>query len=47
MKTEKYRIIEGIELGLNLLAQDLVFKKHTKKDIDNYINKFKFMGEKQ
>jgi len=42
----RIKIVEVIELGLNMLAQDLVFKKHTEKDINNYINKFKFQEVK-
>lgn len=41
-KQNKITIIESIELGLNILAQDLVFKSHTEKDIKYYINQFKF-----
>ena len=39
---KKISIIEVIELGLNIIAQDLIFKKHTQEEIDNYINRFKF-----
>jgi hypothetical protein len=38
----KINLIEVIELGLNILAQDLIFKKHTEKDIIYYINQFRF-----
>ncbi len=38
---------ELIELGLNILAQDLIFKEHTKKDINNFINQFKFVPIKK
>jgi hypothetical protein len=39
---KKISITEVIELGLNIIAQDLIFKKHTQEEIDNYINRFKF-----
>ena len=39
---KKIDIIAVIELGLNILAQDLIFKKHTEEDIDYYINQFKW-----
>jgi hypothetical protein len=39
----KITLIEAIELGLNILAQDLIKKKHTQREIDNYINQFKFV----
>jgi len=38
----KIKIVEVIETGLNILVQDLLFKKHTKDDIKRYINQFKF-----
>ena len=38
----KMTIVDAIELGLNIIAQDLVFKEHTEKDIINFINRFKF-----
>lgn len=41
-KKEKVSIINTIELGLNILAQDLIFKKHTEEDINHYVNRFKF-----
>ena len=41
IKMKKIPIIEAIELGLNILAQDLIFERHTEKDLKDYINKFK------
>ena len=41
MKIKKPTIEEKIEVGLNILAQDLCFKDHIKKDLKNYINRFK------
>lgn len=45
IRNDKISIIDIIELGLNLIAQD-VFWKHTEEDIDNYVNRFKFYKEK-
>ena len=42
MKLKKIKLIEAIELGLNLIAQDLVYPNHTEKEIRDYINQFKF-----
>lgn len=42
LKMNKINITKIIELGINLLAQDLIWKKHTQKDIRNYIGEFKF-----
>lgn len=39
---EKITIVNGIETGLNIIAQDLVWKKHTQNDIDDFIKQFKF-----
>ena len=47
MPKEKFTIIDGIELGLNILAQDLIWKSHTEKNIQNYINRFKFYREEK
>jgi hypothetical protein len=38
---EKLTVINGIETGLNIIAQDILWK-HKEKDIDNFINRFKF-----
>jgi hypothetical protein len=35
-------IQDAVELGLNVLAQDLVYKSHTEEDIQDYINQFEF-----
>ena len=45
MKT-KPSFEEIIEIGLNIIAQDLIWKKHTEKQIKNYINRFKLQEEK-
>ena len=38
-------LIEMIELGLNLIAQDLIYKRHTNQMITNYLNSFKFVSK--
>ena len=43
MIKEKPSLEEVIEVGLNILAQDIAFPSHTEKDIDNYINRFKLI----
>jgi hypothetical protein len=40
---KKPSVQEVIELGLNLIAQDLVWKTHTEKDIQDYLNQFIFI----
>jgi len=37
-------ITDAIETGLNIIAQDIL-SKHTDEDIDNFINRFKFIEE--
>lgn len=36
-------IIGVIEIGLCIIAQDLIDRKHTQRDINNYIKEFKFV----
>jgi hypothetical protein len=45
IKNKKCGLIEGIEMGLNFLAQNLVFRSHTEKDLEDYINQFKFIDD--
>lgn len=39
---EKLTIISVIETGLNIVAQDILWK-HTDQDIDNLIKRFRFL----
>jgi len=39
-------VILIIELGLNIITQDLVFSNHTEKDIEDYVDEFKWKKEK-
>jgi len=43
MNIKRPTLIDGIETGLNIIAQDLLWKRHTQKDIDDFINRFKFV----
>ena len=45
MGTKKLTLTNGIETGLNIIAQDILWK-HTEKDIDNFINRFKLDEKK-
>ena len=38
---EKLTVTSFIEIGLNIIAQDMLWK-HTDKEIDSFINRFKF-----
>ena len=39
--TERPTLIDGIELGLNIIAQDILWK-HKEREIDNFIKRFHF-----
>jgi hypothetical protein len=39
--SEKLTSILIIEMGLNIIAQDLLNRVHTEQDIKDYINEFK------
>jgi len=39
---KELQIIMIIELGLNVIAQNVIWKSHTKKDIENYIKRFEY-----
>jgi hypothetical protein len=43
-KKKKFNIVLGIEMGLNIIAQDIIWKSN-KEDIQNFINRFKFVKQ--
>lgn len=43
---QKIDIITLIEIGLNFLAQDMIWDKYTERDLQKYVNQFKILEKK-